>query len=641
MIRALRIGVVVAVSAATLSVSSIVVISRPVAASPALRSEVVPPPVLGFVPPLPPSTVTVAGGAAAIIAGGTAVAGTGGAAVSCAGVTGGACLVAAVLGGAAFAGTTITLNHFFGDEDVFGRWRTPPSSGLTTEMGIVGPKSCSSFASAGGSAAAHYQAFQSGTCLFVSRANTGSSESWLHFNRPVFSPHPGRPNDVWSVSGPAPGWYHMNNNNPAFVGGGPRYTDTYLVVGTWASAPQSAPCYGLAMCVIHPDASLWWSGVELSLLPDIKEFGYLARHFYEATCAPRTGESGTNEVVTKWGGWIRDSDRQVNDGDNPANKLQAATCPSGKVPVKVRLGRVRAGVDSPPEILFESEFNNDIATEIDVCRSTLGGDCSPSENLDGDCVMPIVGVVGGAVCGLDLASRTFESPKPQVEVEVIPPPRTDFDIPETGELPPPEYDPEDPPEFDEEPNPTTTTTGVGTSLATSTTIQTTTTVSNPIFGDPIDDPTDPDSRGDCLPSGWGLFNPVDWVVKPLKCVFRWAFVPSTALSARLATVRDSFSGSGVGVLISAVGDVNGAVGGVLDGLSGGNNCQGPAFKPLPDEPALYPFSSCSAPMSTFALFFRGLATAAVVVFTAVVLYNRVAHPLGVEQIRQDAASSGP
>lgn len=34
-----------------------------------------------------------------------------------------------------------------------------------------------------------------------------------------------------------------------------------------------------------------------------------------------------------------------------------------------------------------------------------------------------------------------------------------------------------------------------------------------------------EDSGVCFPSGWGLFNPVEWVVKPVKCVLIWAFVP--------------------------------------------------------------------------------------------------------------------
>lgn len=36
----------------------------------------------------------------------------------------------------------------------------------------------------------------------------------------------------------------------------------------------------------------------------------------------------------------------------------------------------------------------------------------------------------------------------------------------------------------------------------------------------------PDGEGgDCWPNGWGWFNPAEWVLKPIKCAFEWAFVP--------------------------------------------------------------------------------------------------------------------
>lgn len=38
--------------------------------------------------------------------------------------------------------------------------------------------------------------------------------------------------------------------------------------------------------------------------------------------------------------------------------------------------------------------------------------------------------------------------------------------------------------------------------------------------EPADSPA-----GECFPTGWGLLNPVEWVLKPIKCALVWAFVP--------------------------------------------------------------------------------------------------------------------
>lgn len=32
--------------------------------------------------------------------------------------------------------------------------------------------------------------------------------------------------------------------------------------------------------------------------------------------------------------------------------------------------------------------------------------------------------------------------------------------------------------------------------------------------------------GECFPEGWGVFNPVEWVYKPVVCALKWAFMPS-------------------------------------------------------------------------------------------------------------------
>lgn len=40
--------------------------------------------------------------------------------------------------------------------------------------------------------------------------------------------------------------------------------------------------------------------------------------------------------------------------------------------------------------------------------------------------------------------------------------------------------------------------------------------------------------GECVPSGWGIFNPVQWVLRPVKCALVWAFVP------REGVIADSF-----------------------------------------------------------------------------------------------------
>lgn len=51
---------------------------------------------------------------------------------------------------------------------------------------------------------------------------------------------------------------------------------------------------------------------------------------------------------------------------------------------------------------------------------------------------------------------------------------------------------------------------------------------------PAPDPTALDDSSACFPSGWGVFNPAEWVLKPVKCALVWAFVPRPEVVTDLA-----------------------------------------------------------------------------------------------------------
>lgn len=54
---------------------------------------------------------------------------------------------------------------------------------------------------------------------------------------------------------------------------------------------------------------------------------------------------------------------------------------------------------------------------------------------------------------------------------------------------------------------------------------------------------------ECFPSGWGLFNPAEWVLKPIKC----AFVPrESVLTGQITAVRVALANSPIGGLWSLV-----------------------------------------------------------------------------------------
>lgn len=90
-----------------------------------------------------------------------------------------------------------------------------------------------------------------------------------------------------------------------------------------------------------------------------------------------------------------------------------------------------------------------------------------------------------------------------------------------------------------DPSPTTTTTVAPTTTAVTTTTTPTTTTTVPATTTTTVPPPPPcqgdndvdclpppgDAADGCWPSGWGWFNPLEWVFRPVTCAFRWLFVP--------------------------------------------------------------------------------------------------------------------
>lgn len=66
-----------------------------------------------------------------------------------------------------------------------------------------------------------------------------------------------------------------------------------------------------------------------------------------------------------------------------------------------------------------------------------------------------------------------------------------------------------------------------------------------------------DLARECYPNidkdGWGVLNPVSWVLQPIQCALRWAFVPRTSvLEERLTTVSQAWETSPPGQIVNSV-----------------------------------------------------------------------------------------
>jgi hypothetical protein len=116
-----------------------------------------------------------------------------------------------------------------------------------------------------------------------------------------------------------------------------------------------------------------------------------------------------------------------------------------------------------------------------------------------------------------------------------------------------------------------------------------------------------DQRQGCFPTGWAVFNPLEWVFRPVQCAMNWAFVPrQSELQKDGARVDTAWKTTAPYRVVAAVN----VWAGQLPTVSG---CAGPhlAFAwTLPLPPILggprtvsydgYPMSACSDPAKTLA-----------------------------------------
>jgi hypothetical protein len=86
------------------------------------------------------------------------------------------------------------------------------------------------------------------------------------------------------------------------------------------------------------------------------------------------------------------------------------------------------------------------------------------------------------------------------------------------------------------------------------------TYGDPTTGQPVTNPnptagTDPDGSGQaCYPSGWAVFNPLEWVYRPITCAAEWAFVPEqTVVDAEFARVETALAGTAPAQMALVVG----------------------------------------------------------------------------------------
>jgi hypothetical protein len=121
---------------------------------------------------------------------------------------------------------------------------------------------------------------------------------------------------------------------------------------------------------------------------------------------------------------------------------------------------------------------------------------------------------------------------------------------------------------------------------------------------------DEDSKA-CYPLGWAALNPVEWVLKPVGCALRAAFVPSpTTVATQTQRVQDKINRVGFQRISAAWLATFDAAGG------GGSGCSGPVmeFEMRGVHQTLRPFDACSEPMASVAALTNAFSCVVIVLF---------------------------
>ncbi len=153
---------------------------------------------------------------------------------------------------------------------------------------------------------------------------------------------------------------------------------------------------------------------------------------------------------------------------------------------------------------------------------------------------------------------------------------------------------------------------------------------------------DPEAERVCLPTGWGVFNPIEWMMKPVQCALEWAFVPRQSV---LEDVAGSVTGAWDG---TAVMQGLPLVVGVIDDLpqSATSDCRGPAvtfdgggfMEEAGMDGTWYPLDACEQPLSDLAALARWFVPAVMSFFVSLAVLRYSAGIIGFMGIGRSGAA---
>lgn len=572
----------------------------PVAAAPAQTTPALAPPPPTVLPGL--EVLTVATG---LVAGAGAAAGatTGTAAglTACGTATAGACFIAAAVGAGAFIGTTKVLE--------LSSWYDYDEASQLSNGGISsGFQRCDSRTGAGWAYGSSIQG-SGATCVALSYGAQPAFEAgnaW-YLRAPLVEPY-------WFPTTWDPIHYDGTNADGLSVRS-LNPTDRYVrwspdLVGDVAQsgtlvlsrpASDTLACMGYVACGVHPEDTFdigitnsitTWTGhtnlAEVPVDPRVTVHGMQRQVVATADCY--NPDTDGHDLVEQITGWYFDSETE-------RFPIKLPTCTGTAFPLmhRLTLNLFTLG-EGLTETLFDVRIPESLLTQTDfeICLTTT---CEPEVQTETEteperCTIASVTVPMAWCDGREQVETDFDVRMPEMEPPYDPREPPAPEPPEVGEEEP------DPPEDDQPRDPTT-------------------------------------DESECMPSGWSLFNPIEWVLRPVKCALKWAFMPSTPVPEALTELRTEYEASTPGEVRTAVEEVQTAWTTAVDGPGGSGGCAGPAiaftFSGVQYGP-YYPLSACDEPVRSIAEFFNGFVMAMVLATTLVMAYNRIVQPFGIEPI---------
>jgi hypothetical protein len=132
----------------------------------------------------------------------------------------------------------------------------------------------------------------------------------------------------------------------------------------------------------------------------------------------------------------------------------------------------------------------------------------------------------------------------------------------------------------------------------------------------------------CLGGIWS-WNPVDWVMTPVKCALKWAFVPDSAtLQDFTTTVKTSYDSTTIGQWGGAIGAVG--LFSIPDGGCGGAAMHIPNLWGMNTAQDVNVFGTCDEPWHSVAAVVRAFITLACCWFTVMSVFRIVSASFGLE-----------